>query len=109
MGSIPYDGALQFNGDAIEVATVNLGVTSEIAIPTTSSGERAQLVYIQAQPQILYKPGFTGGTALDGMRARGHDAVVINVSGYTHLLATSATGNSRRISVAPLENSRILK
>ena len=102
-----FHGALQFAGDAIESLNVDAATTIEIAIPTRSDGSRAKLVYIQAMTQVVFEPGFTGETITQGIRMRADSAFVFNVSGFTHILASSEAGDNRRISIAPLEGNKV--
>lgn len=84
------------------------GVTTEIAIPTLRDGKRARYVLISGDNQSYFKPGFTGesihGTPpTHGLRVKGNCSYCINVTGYTHIIATAGTGTGRALYVMPME------
>lgn len=98
---------MAIGSDSIGAEDLALATTQEFAIPTTSNGKRARFVMIQGHNQVSVKPGFTGEDIDDpayiGVRCKVGFPLILNVSGYTHVLAVSMSGNNRNVAITPLE------
>lgn len=92
--------------DSVSSTSVANGATVELAIPNASNGKKAKIVHVRGAPATYVKPGFTGDTIhspIRGTRMRQQHPVIMDVSGYTHILATARTGSGHAVYISPVE------
>ncbi len=92
--------------DSVSSTSIDNNATVELAIPNASNGKKAKIVHVRGAPAVYVKPGFTGefiDSPIRGTRIRNQNPLIMDVSGYTHMLATARTGTGHAVYISPVE------